>query len=222
MSLIATQDLSEQQWHIAHTMAQKLVLEGADANELGKVNAYLSTLEGYPNPKQHFFSYLTTLAKNGDKIGHSKKTKGYYQSMESVCKEYISEDIQELESLKQILGWTFRLMRYYKDGVPTGELDNIAAQNASKEILSERQKAVNEVLESIENLKENMEVEAEITDKKEKGKKITYKLFDALLFSTKEPNEKKFKDLKIGQMVKVEITRIDDGKIKKIKRIDPS
>lgn len=217
MPLIVTQDLSEQQWHIAHTMAQKLVLDGADANELGKVNAYLNTLEGHPNPKQHFFSYLTTLAKNGDKIGHSKKTKGYYQSVANVCKEYIPDDLQELESLKQILGWTFRLMRYYKDGVPTNELDNIAAETASQEILSDRQQEIEQALESTD-IQVGQVYDAEVTNLL-KGKKVTYKILGTFKTSQKEP--KLYERLSLNQKVKVEITQLkENGSIKKVKLVE--
>lgn len=215
------QDLSERQWHIVHTMAQSLVMDEADANELGKVKAYLNSLVDHLEPGKHFLRYLQTLVNEGGKIGHSKQTKKYYQSMSDICGEYLKDDLDDIESIRKIIGWTFRLMRYYKDGIPPDQLSIIAEETASQEILSDRQKEIEETLQSVD-IAEGQTLDAEITNKKTKGKQITYTLFGCISKTEKEPKENKFDQLNIGDMVKVRIDRLDDdGNIKKIKRIDP-
>ena len=76
-------EFQEVHWQLADAIARKLVLEETDVNELRKVLSY-GRAYGPTVGKSGFFDYLKTLAKAGDRIGHSQKTKGYYQSLERI------------------------------------------------------------------------------------------------------------------------------------------
>ncbi|RMH74336.1 MAG: hypothetical protein D6680_15110 [Cyanobacteria bacterium J007] len=217
-STLSDSILSERQWQLAHAIAQQLVLDDADANELEKARAYLRAIAHEKDPGTRFLKYLETLATQGHRIGHSKKTKGYYVSMEQVCKQYLQADLANTEALQAIVGWAFRLMRYYKDGVPPEDLREIAAQTEVMEVQSERQAEIAELVAE-EDFSVGQELEVSVTAIK--GNKVTYEILGTIRLTQKEP--KKAKSLSEGQTVKVAIDELkDDGKIKKVKLIDRS
>ncbi|HEY9873494.1 MAG TPA: hypothetical protein V6D12_08645, partial [Candidatus Obscuribacterales bacterium] len=113
--MLATSDLTEIQWQLAHAIAQTLVKENADANELTKAIAYLRTYADQENAGARFFNYLKTLVKNGQRIGHSKKTSDYYETIDKACSQYLKAYQNNAAAMLQILGWASRLMRYYKN-----------------------------------------------------------------------------------------------------------
>ena len=69
--MIKTEELSDSQWQTSHQIAIKLA-KGTDVNEFRKAIAYLKTISDREDAGKSFFSYLNTLSRNGDKIGHSK------------------------------------------------------------------------------------------------------------------------------------------------------
>ncbi len=114
--------LTDAQWEIAHAIAQTLVKENTDVNELGKAVAYLRASIQQPDATSRFFKYLKTLVSNARQIGHSGRTTDYYRSIDKACSDYL-KGIQDAYTILQILGWVSRLMRYYKDaGLPIGEI----------------------------------------------------------------------------------------------------
>ena len=76
----ATGDLTSTQWQVADAIARKLVLDSADVNELRKAIAYLRAYRERADAGKKFFEYLKTLVRNGNRIGHSKKTTVYLES----------------------------------------------------------------------------------------------------------------------------------------------
>jgi len=68
-----TANLTDQEWNIVHAIARDLSLSDTDPNEVKKILEYLRKFQS-----KNFFQYLKTLAKNGDRVGHSKKTVAYY------------------------------------------------------------------------------------------------------------------------------------------------
>ena len=211
--MVPTADLTDYQWQIAHTIAQKLVLEEADANELGKALVYLGNSHG-EDGGERFFKYLQTLANQGKRIGHSKRTSGYYQSMAAICTEHLQVYQQNVEVMEHILGWAFRLIRYYKNAVPIGELEESVAESNLAPVASERQAEIAEVLAS-QSFNEGDILDAKVANIK--GNKVTYEiLVTTQKLTQKEP--KKAKILTEEQAVKVEIVSLkDDGSIKKVK-----
>lgn len=204
--------LTDGQWEIAHAIAQTLVQEDTDVNEVGKILAYLRTIIDQSDATSRFLTYLKTLVKDGKQIGHSGKTFGYYRNIEITCSQYFKTN-SDAHTILQILGWVSRLMRYYKDaGVPVGEIITPAAPVVE----SARQAEIAKVTESQE-FKEGDVIEAKVT--KISGNKVSYEILGVIKLTQKEP--KKAGSLEEGQTVKVEVAELkEDGNIKKIRLID--
>lgn len=204
--------LTDGQWQIAHAIAQTLVQEDTDVNEVGKILAYLRTIIDKSDATSRFLTYLKTLVKDGKQIGHSGKTLGYYRNIEITCSQYFKNN-SDAHTILQILGWVSRLMRYYKDaGVPVGEIITPAASVVE----SARQAEIAKVTESQE-FKEGDVIEAKVT--KISGNKVSYEILGVIKLTEKEP--KKAALLQEGQTVKVKIAALkEDGSIKSIKCVD--
>ncbi|NJN32571.1 MAG: hypothetical protein HC824_20745 [Synechococcales cyanobacterium RM1_1_8] len=129
---LQTHELSEIEWQAATAVSQSLVKGGMDENELRKAIAYLRTIKDQTGAGEQFFGYLTTLAKQGDRIGHSKKTKEYYEGLVEVCDRFLKAYQEDAPALDRILSWAARLMKYYKNAGPIGEI-------AAPEFESQRQ-----------------------------------------------------------------------------------
>ncbi|MGC9504920.1 hypothetical protein [Baaleninema sp.] len=208
--------LSERQWHLAHLVAQQLVRRDTDPNELGKVMAYLRAIADRPDAGERFFKYLKTLSSQGDKIAHSQQTQEYFASMNEVCQEYLQGEVSKPEVLMQIIGWSFRLMRYYKEGVPPGERNQKFGE--FKEQLQNHESQYKKSLKKLSQ-KQSFHVgqilEAEVIKKKQKGSEVTY---NYLGVSFAEKEAKKFNLIPENKVVKVEIKSLkEDGTINHIK-----
>ncbi|MBN3895668.1 MAG: hypothetical protein HWQ41_10465 [Nostoc sp. NOS(2021)] len=205
---ISSESLTDAQWEIAHAIAQTLVKENTDVNELGKTVAYLRASIHQPDTTSRFFKYLKTLVSNGRQIGHSGRTTDYYRSIDKACSDYL-KGIEDAYTILQILGWVSRLMRYYKDAGPIGE---ISTPNAAA-VESPRQAAISKVAKS-QDFKVDQILEATVT--KINGNKVTYEILGAIKLTEKEP--KKASLLQEGQTVKVKIVSLkEDGSIKSVK-----
>lgn len=204
--------LTDGQWEIAHAIAQTLVQQDTDVNEVGKILAYLRTIIDTSDATSRFLTYLKTLVRDGKQIGHSGKTFGYYRNIEITCSQYFKSN-SDAQTILQILGWVSRLMRYYKEaGVPIGEITTPAASVVE----SARQAEIAKVTESQE-FKEGDVIEAKVT--KISGNKVSYEILGVIKLTQKEP--KKAALLEEGQTVKVEVAQLkEDGNIKKIRLID--
>lgn len=199
--------LTNQEWNIAHAIARDLILSETDPNEVKKILEYLRKFQS-----NNFFNYLKTFANKGNQVGHSKKTIQYYRNIESACKNHLQEYQDQPELMLKVLGWTTRLMKYYKT-TPQGEWEDTAEPQPS-----ERQAEIENASSSLE-FEEEQVIEATVVGFN-KGNKVTYEITATTQrLSEKEP--KKFKRLSEGQTVKVKIARLEDGKIKKVKCVDP-
>ena len=204
--------LTDQQWNIAHAIARDLILEDTDPNEVKKSLEYLRKFQGKNDLGKRFFQYLSTLVKSGDRVGHSKKTISYYRTLQQACKQHLINYQDQPQLMLEILGWTTRLMKYYKT-TPQGEWE------ASSEVaVSERQAEI-ENASSSQEFTEGQEIEATVVELK-KGNKVTYEI-TATTQRLTEKEPRKFNSLSQGKTVTVKITRLEEGKIKKIKRVNP-
>ncbi|BAZ88158.1 MULTISPECIES: hypothetical protein [Aphanizomenonaceae] len=203
--------LTDQQWEIAHAMAQTLVKEDTDANEVSKAVAYLRTVIDKNDATSRFLTYLKTLVRDGKMIGHSGKTAGYYRNIEATCSQYFKSN-SDASTILQILGWVSRLMKYYNNsGVPMGEITVPTAVVVE----SARQAEIAKVTESQE-FKEGDIIDAKVT--KINGNRVSYEILGIIKLTEREP--KKASVLQEGQTVKVKIVSLkDDGSIKSIKCI---
>lgn len=205
------ENLTTNQSQIAHKIAIELVKDDTKTNELEKAIAYLRSTIDKPNAVGNFFTYLKTLTNNGKLIGHSKRTSDYYRNIEQTCKKYLQNQTKP-ETVLKILGWSARLMRYYK----VTPIDEIPEPSTDIPILSERQAEIAEFMES-QSFKIGQVLDAKVLGKK--GNKVTYEIFGIINLSPKEPKKADF--LTEGQMVKVKITALkDDGSIKNVKCVD--
>jgi hypothetical protein len=205
---LVTESLTENQWEIAHAIAQTLVKEQTDVNELGKAIAYLRNAvnQNQADANSRFFKYLKTLVGNGRQIGHSGKTTDYYRSIDKACSDCLKGFQGDASTLLQILGWASRLMRYYKEAGPIGEVVTPVVESA-------RQVEIAKAIGSHEFAVGQI-VEAKVTAVK--GNKVTYEILGTIRLTEKEP--KKAQSLSEGQVVKVEVLDIkEDGSPKKVK-----
>jgi len=205
---LVTESLTENQWVIAHAIAQNLVKEQTDVNELGKAIAYLRNAvnQNKADANSRFFKYLKTLVANGRQIGHSGKTTDYYRSIDKACSDCLKGFQGDASTLLQILGWASRLMRYYKEAGPIGEVVTPVVESA-------RQVEIAKAIGSHEFAVGQI-VEAKVTAVK--GNKVTYEILGTIRLTEKEP--KKAQSLSEGQVVKVEVLDLkEDGSPKKVK-----
>lgn len=204
--MLATDELTDIQWQIADAIARQLVIEGTDVNELRKAIAYLRDHQDKPGAGKQFFDYLKTLVRHGNAIGHSKRTLGYYQSLDAVCRHYLDKYQDNAPMMLLILSWAARLVRYYDKGVPTGEIER-------PDFKSEREaelKAVNEANTFVVG----QTLEAIVTAIR--GNRVTYQFLRIIKLTQKEP--KKASEMSVGQEIEIEIIQLrDDGLPKKIK-----
>ncbi|MGF2013958.1 hypothetical protein [Nostoc sp. DedVER01b] len=199
-----SETLTDVQWEITHAIAQTLVKENTDVNELGKTVAYLRASIHQPDATSRFFKYLKTLVSNGRQIGHSGRTTDYHRSIDKVCSDYL-KGVQDAYTILQILGWVSRLMRYYKDAGPIGEIQPPSVESVRQaeiaKVVTTHDFAVGQILEA--------------TVTAIKGNKVTYEILGTVKLTEKEP--KKAHLFTEGQKVKVEILDLkEDGSIKKV------
>ena len=207
-SELMTEALTDKQWEIAHAIAQTLVKEQTDVNELGKAIAYLRNAvnQNQADANSRFFKYLKTLVGNGRQIGHSGKTTDYYRSIDKACSDCLKGFQGDASTLLQILGWASRLMRYYKEAGPIGEVVAPVVESA-------RQVEIAKAIGSHEFAVGQI-VEAKVTAVK--GNKVTYEILGTIRLTEKEP--KKAQSFSEGQVVKVEVLDLkEDGSLRKVK-----
>jgi hypothetical protein len=209
----ATSDLTSTQWQVADAIARQLVLDEADVNEFRKTISYLRTYADREDAGKKFFDYLKTLARNGNRIGHSKRTQDYLNSIAETCQKYLKDYQDDALVILQILGWAARLMQYYKVS-PIGELDVIYDDDIVSEAQQARQEKIEQLLESVKP-EVGKQMEATVVDKKKKGKKVKYDIAE-VVYEEKEP--KQFDNIPDSSRVIVEIKSLkEDGSINHVK-----
>ncbi|MBD2298839.1 hypothetical protein [Nostoc sp. FACHB-190] len=131
-------NILDEHLQIAHKIAkflnneQKRIEPGKEgiSTELSKLITYLdakikqnSYLDKKLRKPSRFFTYIEQLVEHGKTIGHSKKTTNYYESINEVCNQYLRIYEKKPLVIIQILGWSQRLMRYYKTVDDNDNLD---------------------------------------------------------------------------------------------------
>ena len=208
-------DSENKMWDTAHAIAKTLAKNQQDIeatkdgiySELGKILAYLRNAINYNKSEagKNFFKYLKTLVDNSQSSKRSDKTPHYYRSINNACNQHLIELESNPDEILEILGWTFRLFKYYKV-TPLEDFEESSALNRKLEI---------QTAAKSQDLKLDDEIEAEITNKS--GNKVTYKMFNTFTKTVKEP--KKSQLLEVGQEVIVKITEIENGVPKKVKYV---
>ncbi len=216
----ATTDLTSTQWQVADVIARQLVLDDADTNELRKTIAYLRAYSEREDAGKKFFDYLNTLARNGNRIGHSKKTQGYLESISETCQQYLGNYKDDVPVMLQVLGWVARLMQYYKEAGPIGELNIVSIGDIPSEAQKIREEKINKLVES-ENLEVGKQIDAIILGKNQRGSEVTYEISG---ISFKEKEKKSFDSIPDNGPVIVEIKSLKDNgsinHVKFVRRVD--
>lgn len=206
-----TETLTEQQWKTVYALAEMLANDQTDINELGKIIAYLRAYGHQEKAGLRFFEYLKNLVRNGNYIGHSKKTSDYYSTIEKACKQHLQNYQDDVPAMLQILGWVTRLMRYYKSGGSVAEIIAMAGISTEQQTPS-RQAEIAKVLQS-QKFEVGQILEATVTNIQ--SNKVTYEILGKIKLTQKEP--KNYQQLSLDQKVNVKITELkEDGSIKKI------
>ena len=205
----------DKMWNTAHAIAKTLAQNQQDIeannngiySELGKILAYLRNAINYNKSEAgtNFFKYLKALVDNSKSSKRSGKTPLYYRSINNACNQHLIDLKSNPEKILEILGWTFRLFKYY-EVTPLEDFEELSVLNRQLEIQTAAQS---------QDLQENDEIEATITNKS--GNKVTYKMFNTFTKTIKEPKNHKL--LEKGDEVIVKITEIENGVPKKVKYI---
>lgn len=154
------------------------------------------------------------MAQNGHRIGHSKKTPQYLESINRTCQKYLTNYQDDALVMLQVLGWAARLIQYYQES-PIGELNTIQVDEIPSEAQQTRQEKVAQLLKS-EAPEVGKELEAIVLEKKS-GKKVKYEIA-GVSFNEKEP--KKYDEIPQTGSVIVAIQSLkEDGSINHIKFI---
>lgn len=112
---------------VANKIAKELTAERVDPNEVAKVAATLrDNLDGH-----RFFAFLDSVLANGQAVVRSGQTLTYYRNIRQICNRYLGGYKDMPEEMLFILGWSFRLMRYYR-------IENRLEQPPTREVLAEQ------------------------------------------------------------------------------------
>jgi hypothetical protein len=204
--MLTTTDLTSIQWQVADAIARQLVLDQSDHNELRKTIAYLRAYSDRADAGKQYFDYLNTLARNGNRIGHSNQTRSYLESIVETCQRYLVAYKDDVPAMLQILGWAARLMLYYKEAGPIGELPQPPIQ-------SEREAEI-QAVSAAHRFEVGQKLEATVLSIK--TNKVTYEILGTIKLTTKEP--KMAAVLTEGQITTVEVVALkEDGNLKTVK-----
>lgn len=105
--------MEKKQWTIAHDIAFDLVDRGTDPNELGKVIAFVRQNKTESGIKDRLTSLVQRLSNSRNALIRSRQTQRFYQNIQEAFQEHL-HDIEDTTELLLILGWSLRLMRYYR------------------------------------------------------------------------------------------------------------
>jgi hypothetical protein len=225
---LVTESLTENQWKIAHAIAQTLAEEqrrldeksDGITTELKKTITYLNANQYQPNAGAKFFTYLNTLVKHGGQIGHSGKTPDYYRCIEKACKQHLQGERGNARTMLLILCWVARLVRYHKETISIGEASPQKVAFLKPQICKS---------ESNCKYKEGQIVDAKIVesitrgvDNKKMKTTITYEVDGEKLAKVEEiyNMHKKAISLEVGEVVKLKIIKIENDIIKKYERVN--
>ena len=105
--------MDKKQWSIAHDIAFGLVDSGTDPNEFGKVVAFMRRCKGESDAKDRLMSLVQRLANSRNALIRSRQTQRFYRNIQEACETHLY-DVSDTGEILTILGWSLRLMRYYR------------------------------------------------------------------------------------------------------------
>ena len=202
--------MDKKQWEVAHDIAFDLVDWGTDPNELGKVIAFIRRHRSESDIKDRLMTLVQRLANTRNALLRSRQTQRFYRNIQEACETHL-HDVNETGEILTILGWSLRLMRYYR-------VEPERAAEAQRRPQVQRQtRAPRPIQPPKEPEKPKFKVGAKVnaTILKKDGSKVTVRLEtdenEELVF------ERPYYPGLIGAKVKLRIAGIDvTGKINKV------
>lgn len=110
---MTTLQMNENLWSIAHNLAYEMHEHNVDVNEVNKVIAFMRQYHKVDDALDKFKSLLQQLAYSDDAPIQSGRTRDYYEDIQECCQKHLG-NISNPNELLLILGWSRRLMYYYK------------------------------------------------------------------------------------------------------------
>ena len=166
--------MDKKQWTIAHDIAFDLVDWGTDPNELGKVIAFLRRNKGDNVAKDRLMSLVQRLASSRNALIRSRQTQRFYQNIREVCEDHLY-DINDTTELLCILGWSLRLMRYYRVE-PERAVEEQRQPQKSKQAPKPRPPQTSQLQKAPEKPKVKIGDKVNATILKKNGSKVTVEL----------------------------------------------
>lgn len=105
--------MKQRQWNIAHDLAFDLVDWGTDPNELGKVVAFVRRNKQEDKIKDRLTPLVQRLSNTRNALIRSRQTQRFYRNIQDAFEKHL-HNIEDTKELLLILGWSLRLMRYYR------------------------------------------------------------------------------------------------------------
>ena len=204
--------MDKKQWEIAHDIAFDLVDWGTDPNELGKVIAFVRRHQGESDAKNRLMTLVQRLANTRNALIRSRQTQRFYRNIQEACEKHL-RDISDIGEILTILGWSLRLMRYYRVEPKRASEEQLPQERKQTQKQPTMQSSFLKKEEEKPKIKKGDRVNATIL--KKEGFKVTVQLEtdnnEELVF------ERPYYPQNVEDNVKLRILAIDEnGKIKKV------
>ena len=202
--------MDKKQWSIAHDIAFDLVDWGTDPNELGKVVAFMRRCKGEDDSKDRLMSLVQRLANTRNALIRSRQTQRFYRNIQEACETHL-HDVSDTGKILTILGWSLRLMRYYRVE-PERAVEEQRRPQEQQQTPKQRPTQKPQLAKEAEKLKTKVGDRVNATILKKDGFKVTVQLQtdknEELVF------ERPYYPGLIGAKVKLRVTAVDNtGKI---------
>lgn len=205
--------MNKEQWAIAHDIAFDLVDWDTDPNELGKVVAFMRRYKGEDDAKNRLMSLVQRLTNTRNALIRSRRTQGFYRNIQEACETHL-HDVSDTGEILTILGWSLRLMRYYRVE-PKRAVEEQRPRQAQQQTLKQRSTQTSQLPKEPEKPKVKVGDRVNATILKKEGFNVTVQL------QTDENAELIFQRPYypgvVGATVKLRVTGVDAvGKINKV------
>ncbi len=202
--------MDKKQWSIAHDIAFDLVDWGTDPNELGKVVAFMRHHKDEGEAKNRLMSLIQRLANTRNALIRSRQTQRFYRNIQEACETHL-HDVNDTGEILTILGWSLRLMRYYRVE-PERAVEEQRPQQAQQQTPKQRSTQIPQPPKEPEKPKVKVGDRVNATILKKEGFKVTVQLdideSGVLVF------ERPYYPGVIGAKVKLRVIAVDNtGKI---------
>lgn len=205
--------MDKKQWSIAHDIAFDLVDWGTDPNELGKVVAFMRRYKGEDDAKNRLISLIQRLANTRNALIRSRQTQRFYRNIQEVCETHL-HDVSDTSEILTILGWSLRLMRYYRVE-PERAAEEQRRPQASRQTQQPRPTQTPQLPKELEKPKVKVGDRVNATILKKDGFEVTVRLqteqSEVLVF------ERPYYPKKVGEKIKLRVQGVNEsGRVTKI------